>query len=392
MNIKKIVNEQRDFLGASPDAYFSPGRVNLIGEHIDYLGGRVLPTAIDLGTYAFVTKRDDRQIRLLSHNYQQDGMIVASLDDLTYDPHRGWANYATGMLQALIKRNMTATHGLNILIYGTLPNGAGLSSSASLEVLIGHLVCDQYHYAVDTIELSRIAQQVENQYIGVNCGIMDQFAVAMGKRNHAIYLDTESLDFEWVPLELKEHTIVIANTNKKRALADSKYNERRSECDVGLAQVQAVNSSIENLCDISYGQYLKLAEQIAPEVIRRRVKHAVTETDRTKQAVVALRANDLEKFGNLMDMSHESLKNDFEVSCFELDQMVDSFQKHGALGARMTGAGFGGCVVAILPDGQLDIILEKVRQEYNRNTDYEAEFYRCQTSDGTHTITKEEWR
>ncbi len=390
MKLLKIIEENRDFLGGNPNVYFSPGRVNLIGEHIDYHGGNVFPTAINLGTYALVTKRNDREIHYLSQNFKSFGEIIVSLDKLEYDEKRNWTNYPTGVFKAYTDLGLKADQGLNILIYGTLPNGAGLSSSASLEVLMGTVLRDEYHFDIDMLDIVKIAKDVENNYVGVNCGIMDQFAVGMSRENTAIYLNTDTLDYQLVPLELGNYTLVIANTNKKRALADSKYNERRSECDEGLKVLKDNNYNIDLLCEMNVEEYENLKDIFTNKTIKNRVEHAVYENDRTKNAVKALTAKDLEKFGNLMNMSHDSLKNLYEVSCRELDTLVDSFRKNGAIGSRMTGAGFGGCTVSLVETSKVNEIVEKVKQEYIEKIGYNADFYFCKTSDGARRLSKEE--
>lgn len=390
MIFDNIIESNGDFLKKIPQIYFSPGRVNLIGEHIDYLGGNVFPTAINLGTYAFVTRREDKEFHFLSHNFKQFGEKVVSLNNLNYDEERNWANYPTGVLQYMIDKGLKIDCGLNILIYGTLPNGAGLSSSASLEVLMGTLLCSEFNFRMDMIDIVKLAQQVENKYVGVNCGIMDQFAVGMSKKDKAIYLDTNSLDYEFVPLELGDYTLVISNTNKKRTLADSKYNERRNECDSGLEALKTSGHNIENLCDLTVQNFNDLLDIFPSKTIKNRVEHAVHENDRTKKAVKYLNEQNLIKFGKLMDLSHDSLKNLYEVSCKELDVLVDSFRKHGSIGARMTGAGFGGCMIALVESNIVDDVIKNVRKEYKEIIGYNADFYPCETSDGARKVLKEE--
>lgn len=391
MILQQILNDQKDFLNGDVSVFFSPGRVNLIGEHIDYLGGHVFPTAIDLGTYAMVSKRNDTEFHFLSYNFKEFGTQIVPLSQLNYHEERQWVNYPVGMIEYFVNRGLQIPFGLNIVIYGTLPNGAGLSSSASLEVLMGVILRDIYQFPIHMIDIVQVAQQVENHYVGVNCGIMDQFAVGMSKKHHALYLNTTSLDYDLVPLELNNETIVIGNTNKKRALTESKYNERRRECDIGLELVQQYFPQVQDLCNLSFEDYQTIEEFFPLEHIKRRVRHAVTENDRTKKAVEALRAKNIELFAKLLNMSHESLKNDFEVSCFELDTLVDLFRKHGAVGARMTGAGFGGCIIAIVPTEHVESLIQNVTKEYEEQTEYKADCYICNTSDGARQLTKEEW-
>ncbi len=385
MNFEILIKQYKEFLGVPPTIYFSPGRVNLIGEHIDYLGGRVLPTAITLGTYALVTKRIDNEFHFISDNFKSFDEIVVKSNDLEYSKLRKWANFPVGMIESFVKIGMKIPYGLNVLIYGTLPNGAGLSSSASLEVLMGVVLRDMYRFDISMIDIVKIAQSVENNYIGVNCGIMDQFAVGMSEKNKVIFLNTESLEYELVPLTLNDYVIVIGNTNKKRALSESKYNERRKECEVGLEIVKKSYQEINQLCELTLNDFA-LIENSFDSVIKKRVKHAVTENYRTKKSVIALKNQNIEEFSKLINKSHESLKNDYEVSCKELDVLVESFRKHGALGARMTGAGFGGCIVSIVHKNLVEKLTESVQKEYLNKIGYEAEFYVCETSDGARKI------
>lgn len=385
-----IINENKDFLQGEPEVYFSPGRVNLIGEHVDYLGGNVFPTAINLGTYAFVTKRDDFEFHFLSHNFKQYGTKVVTLDQLQYEEGRNWANYPAGMIASFINQGMEITTGLNILIFGTLPNGAGLSSSASLEVLMGVVLKNEFAFDIDMIDIVKTSQDVENNYVGVNCGIMDQFAVGMSKQDKAIYLDTNTLEYELVPLILGDYTLIITNSNKKRALSDSKYNERRSECDTGLELVNNLGYSVENLCDLTVCDYSVIQNKLEKGVIKNRIEHAVYENDRTKRAVEALNQQDLKYFGRLMNASHDSLRDLYEVSCKELDSLVDLFRNEGAIGSRMTGAGFGGCTITLIETSKVDKAIENVSKKYKKVIGYDASFYPCKTSDGARKLLKEE--
>lgn len=387
MDLKTIIIENMDFLKGEPTVYFSPGRVNLIGEHIDYLGGNVFPSAISLGTYAFVTKRDDDEIHFLSVNFKEYGIKVASLKDLTYKEEDNWTNFGKGMFKALIDKGANIPTGMNILIYGTLPNSSGLSSSASLEVLIGQIIKEEYDFNISMFDLVQVAQDVENNYVGVNCGIMDQFAVGMSKEDTAILLDTNSLEYEYVPLVLGDYTLVIANTNKKRALADSKYNERRSECDKGLEILRSNGVKINQLCEMTIDEFETNKKLIKNFTVRNRVEHAVYENDRTNNAVKALREGDLVLMGELMNQSHDSLRDLYEVSCKELDVLVDYFRDNGSIGARMTGAGFGGCVIALVETKEVDEVIEEVKKAYLEKIGYHADFYPVQTSDGTKKIS-----
>ena len=409
MNLKSLIKKHEPFITRSPHLYFSPGRVNLIGEHIDYLGGHVFPTAIDLGTYAFVSSREDQEFHFLSENFIDQGEIIVHPKDLDYNEADDWVNYCKGMMQAFKIDELEHIHGLNILIYGDLPNGAGLSSSASLEVLMGVVLRDELNVKIeqegkvkveeegkvepgsvaltDTEKemrrLVQIAQKVENEYIGVNCGIMDQFAVGMSRRDSALYLNTDTLEFERVPLVLGEYSLVIANTNKRRELSSSKYNERRQECDAALQSLRAQGLKIENLCDMDPEEFVDVAALLHDPIHKARTEHAVYENARSARAVEVLQAGNILEFGELMNGSHDSLRDLFEVSCKELDVLVDAFRKYGAIGARMTGGGFGGCAIALLPSSERDSILEKVGEHYKKDVGYAADFYPVNTHDGT---------
>lgn len=365
----------------NPRKFFSPGRVNLIGEHIDYHGGKVFPTAITLGTYAYVEKRNDDLFTFQSTNFKELGAYEVQKDDLAFDESRDWANYLVGMLDLFKKEGVKYPHGLDILIHGDLPNGAGLSSSASIEVLMGVIIKEMYGVDVEMSDLVQMAQHVENNYIGVNCGIMDQFAVGMSQKDKAILLDTNTLEFDLVPLELGDYSLIIANTNKRRTLADSKYNERVEECKVGLNILQE-KYDIEHLCELGLNELDDVKSLLVDELTRNRVVHAILENVRTMKSVDALQSNDLVQFGKYMNESHDSLRDLYEVSCMELDTLVDGFRANGALGARMTGAGFGGCAIALVHKEGLDEVLENVQKSYVEKVGYEASFFITATSNG----------
>lgn len=391
MKILDIVGPNKEFLGSlETNNYFCPGRVNLIGEHIDYHGGEVFPTGINLGTYAFVTKREDNEFHFLSENFRTYGPKVANLSDLSYKSEDNWANYAKGMLEKYVSLGHKIDHGLNILIYGNLPNGAGLSSSASLEVLIGTVLRDEFQLNIDMIDIVQYAKEVENNYIGVNCGIMDQFAVGMSKKDKAIYLNTNTLDYSFVPLELGEYTLVITNTNKKRSLSESKYNERRIECDLGIAKLKENAIEFDFLCDLSVEDFNSFQNIFKDLIVKNRIKHAIFENDRTKKAVESLKNGDFIEFGNLMNQSHDSLRDLYEVSCKELDVLVDSFRRHGATGSRMTGAGFGGCTINLVKTDIVNEVIKNVKEDYIREIGYEASFYLVETSNGARSLKGDE--
>jgi galactokinase len=371
--------------------YFSPGRINLIGEHTDYNGGHVFPCAITLGTYGVYGARTDRKVRLFSENFASLGVIELDLDQLAYRKEDQWTNYVKGMLLYLSEAYGTLAHGFDSYIYGTIPNGAGLSSSASLELLFGVMVNEEFSLHADRLALIKLGKKVENAFIGVNSGIMDQFAVGMGKKNHAILLDCDTLDYDLVPIKMDQYVIVIMNTNKRRELADSKYNERRAECDAALSLIQT-KQSVSSLGQLTVEQLEKMADLFeSQEVLYRRAAHAVSENQRTLLAKQALEANQLTEFGQLLNASHASLRDDYEVTGKELDTIVAYAQAQpGVLGARMTGAGFGGCAIALVEKDTVDAFIETVGQAYEKAIGYPGAFYVAEIADGTNTMKEEE--
>lgn len=370
----------------SKDVYFAPGRINLIGEHTDYNGGYVFPAAITIGTYGVARKREDRMIRLYSKNFAELGIIELSLSDLAYKDEDDWTNYPKGMIHFLIEQGHVIDQGMDILFYGTIPNGAGLSSSASIELLTGVILNDLFDLNVTMLDLVIIGKRVENDFIGVNSGIMDQFAIGMGQLDHAILLDTNTLDYEMVPAEFGEYVIAIMNTNKRRELADSKYNERRAECEMALSRLQTVRS-IESLGELTEEYFEQNKNVIVDERLIRRAKHAVTENQRTIKAKKALVNNDLRKFGQLLNASHASLRDDYEVTGIELDTLVEAAQKQtGVLGARMTGAGFGGCAIALVKESEFNRFTKRVGKAYQEKIGYPADFYIANVDDGARKL------
>lgn len=368
------------------ELFFAPGRINLIGEHTDYNGGHVFPAAITIGTYGAVRKRTDQVIRFYSENFSELGIIEVALTDLTYKKADDWTNYPKGMIQYLIEAGHTIDQGMDLLFWGTIPNGAGLSSSASIELLMGVILNDLFDLGLSMLELVKTGKRVENQFIGVNSGIMDQFAIGMGKRDQAILLDTNTLDYELVPAEFGDYVIVIMNTNKRRELADSKYNERRAECELALSLLQTV-LPIKTLGELTEDLFEKNKEMIADKVLIKRAKHAVTENQRTIKAKNALSDNDLTYFGQLLNASHASLKDDYEVTGIELDTLVMAAQKQpGVLGARMTGAGFGGCAIALVKETELEPFIEQVGKVYKEKIGYSADFYIANVDDGARKL------
>ena len=354
--------------------YFAPGRVNMIGEHTDYNGGHVFPCALTIGTCGVARKREDRKLRFFSMNFEQRGIIESSLDDLTPSKAAGWTNYPKGVMWAFGEKGMPVECGMDLVLFGNIPNGSGLSSSASVEVLTGFILRDMFGFDVTNQDLALIGQFSENNYNGVNCGIMDQFAIAMGKAGHAIFLDTATLEYEYAPIKLENAKIVITCSNKKRGLGDSKYNERRSECETALAEIQTVKD-IKSLGELTEDEFEAVKETVKSDIRIQRAKHAVYENQRTVKAVDALQNNDVALFGELMNASHVSLRDDYEVTGIELDTLVEEAWKvEGVIGSRMTGAGFGGCTVSIVKDDAVDNFIEQVGKAYEAKIGYAADF------------------
>ena len=384
MNKEQITQAFQDVFGQEADAaFFSPGRINLIGEHTDYNGGHVFPAAITLGTYGAARKRDDQVLRFYSANFEELGIIEVELGNLVYDKAHNWTNYAKGVLKFLQEAGHTIDSGMDVYIYGNIPNGSGLSSSASLELLIGIIAEELYKLDLTRLDLVKIGKLSENQFIGVNSGIMDQFAIGMGADNKAIYLDTNTLEYDLVPLDLGDHVIVIMNTNKRRELADSKYNERRAECEKAVEELNSV-LSIETLGELDEWTFDEYAYLIKDENRLKRARHAVLENQRTLQARAALEAGDLAKFGRLVNASHVSLEHDYEVTGLELDTLAHTaWQQEGVLGARMTGAGFGGCGIAIVHKDKVEAFKENVGKTYTEVVGYAPSFYVAEIAGGS---------
>ncbi len=378
MEMKDLVLAKfEEVFGSAQDAkvFFAPGRVNLIGEHTDYNGGHVFPCALTIGTYGVARKREDKKLRFYSMNFEHLGVIESSLDDLKPYKEADWTNYPKGVMWAFGQKGMEVPQGMDLLLNGNIPNGSGLSSSASVEVLTGFILRDFFGFDVTNQDLALIGQFSENKFNHVNCGIMDQFAIAMGKKDHAIFLDTADLSYEYAPVLLENAKIVIACSNKKRGLGDSKYNERRSECETALAELQQV-VRIKTLGDLTEKEFEKFKAIIKSDTRRKRAKHAVYENQRTIQAVDALKRNDIALFGKLMNESHISLRDDYEVTGIELDTLVEEAWKvEGVIGSRMTGAGFGGCTVSIVRDDAIDTFIQKVGEAYKAKIGYAADFY-----------------
>ena len=373
--------------GGEISAYFAPGRVNLIGEHTDYNGGHVFPCALTLGTYGIVRKREDRKLRFYSVNFEKAGIIASSLDELVPEKKSGWTNYPKGVMWAFEKRGYHIPAGMDILICGNIPNGSGLSSSASLEVLTGIILRDTFGFdEVSMVDIALIGQDSENNFNGCNCGIMDQFASAMGKKDHAIFLDTNTLHYEYAPVILNDAKIVIANSKVKHSLVNSAYNDRRNECETALKELKEV-TEIQTLGDLTEEEFEIHKQAIKDPVRRKRAKHAVYENQRTLRAVEALKNQDIELFGQLMNASHTSLRDDYEVSCKEIDILVDLAQAMPhVLGSRITGGGFGGCTVSIVKNDTVEKFVDEIGKAYEEKVGHKAEFYVVDIGDGAKAI------
>lgn len=386
---EKLFEKFEELFGDTSDAhlYFSPGRVNLIGEHTDYNGGHVFPCALTIGTYGAAKKRNDNKIHFYSMNLDNFGVIEVTLKDLSYHAEYNWANYPLGVVWAFAEKGYTLDTGFDMVIWGNIPNGSGLSSSASLEVLTGVILRDLYNIdALTMTDLALIGQYSENNFNGCNCGIMDQFAVAMGKADNAIFLDTSTLKFEYAPVKLKDAKIIITNSKVKHSLVDSAYNTRRQECADALSALQTV-VSIESLGDLDMETFEKYKSVIGDPIKEQRAKHAVAENQRTIDAVSALKADNIELFGQLMNQSHISLRDDYEVSCEEIDILVDlAWNTSGVIGSRITGGGFGGCTVSIVKNDAIDTFIETIGTAYKEKVGHEAEFYTVEIGDGARRL------
>lgn len=382
MNILELKKEFIKLYGEGEIRVFhSPGRVNLIGEHIDYNGGYVFPCALEFGTYGLVRTREDSKVNLASTNF--DLKVSLDIEDIEFKEEDDWTNYPKGVMKVMLEAGFKLG-GMDILISGNIPNGAGLSSSASLEVLTAVIVDTLFNGGTaDRVELVKLSQKAENIFVGVNCGIMDQFAVGMGRKNQAILLDCGSLKYSYADVELGGYTLVIMNTNKRRALNESKYNERRAECEEAL-EILKGKADINALCDLTVEEFDKLEYIIEKENVRNRAKHAVYENERTKKAFQCLNAGELEEFGALLTASHNSLKNLYEVTGKELDTIVEeSLKVEDCIGARMTGAGFGGCAIALVKKDRVDNFVSQVRESYGKIVGYEPSFYLSGIGQGT---------
>lgn len=387
MNTADLRNEFKAYFKTEPErVFFSPGRINLIGEHTDYNGGHVFPCAISLGTYGVYASRQDTTVRMYSANVPDQGTVTFDITDLAYQKTAGWTNYPKGMLYELSQAGFKMDHGFDLYVHGNLPDGAGLSSSASIELLMGTIARTVFNLDISQLDLVSTGKKVENDYIGVNSGIMDQFAIGMGKANQAILLDTNTMKYEYSPVELGDRVIVIMNTNKRRELQDSKYNERRGECEAALAKLRE-KLPIKSLGDLDKDSFDRAAYLINDDTLLRRARHAVFENQRALQATTALSKNDLATFGQLVNASHVSLHYDYEVTGKELDTLVETaWEQPGVLGARMTGAGFGGCAIAIVAKDQVAAFQKNVGTTYEQVIGYAPTFYVAEIADGPREI------
>ena len=376
---QQVIDKFLDIYGGPEQGikvYFAPGRVNLIGEHTDYNGGHVFPCAITIGTYAAARKRPDGMFRFYSLNYPEAGVLEVPMEKLEYRQEDGWANYSKGVIDTFRKKNYPVRRGLDLFYYGEIPKGLGLGSSASLEVVTGLILRDMMEYTdVSMVDVSLFAQLTENEYIGNRCGIMDPFTSAMGKKGNALLLDTSDLSYIYVPLKLSHERIIITNSKKERAVVEAEYEKRRKECETALMELQQV-ISIRSLGELTAEVFEEVQEMIKDPVRVRRARHAVTENQRTIQAAEALEKGDIHEFGQLMNASHLSLKEDYEVSCPELDILVEeAWDIDGVLGSRMMGAGFGGCTVSIVDEDAVNEFITRVGKNYQERTGLTPEFY-----------------
>lgn len=387
LSIQQLRSNFATIFGAEADhTFFSPGRINLIGEHTDYNGGHVFPAAISLGTYGVARKRDDNLLRFYSANFEDKGIIEVPLEDLHFEKAHNWTNYPKGVLHFLQKAGHVIDKGMDVYVFGNIPNGSGLSSSASLELLTGIIAERLFDLKLERLDLVKIGKQTENEFIGVNSGIMDQFAIGMGADQRAIYLDTNTLEYDLVPLDLKDNVVVIMNTNKRRELADSKYNERRAECEKAVEELKQ-KLSIATLGELNEWDFDEYNYLIQDENRLKRARHAVLENQRTLQVQAALQAGNLEKFGRLMNASHVSLEHDYEVTGLELDTLAHTaWEQEGVLGARMTGAGFGGCAIALVRKDAVEAFQKNVGQKYEEVVGYAPSFYIAEIAGGSRVL------
>lgn len=358
--------------------YFAPGRVNMIGEHTDYNGGYVFPCALNFGTYLVIRPNDLHLMRLATTNFR----FSANIPLKSFEPQgKHWINYPMGVMDQFSKRGFKLT-GMDMMFSGTIPNGAGLSSSASIEMVTAFALNDILGKKLDMIDLVKLSQKAENDFVGVNCGIMDQFASGMGKKDHAVLINCKTLDYETIPLNLGDYKIIISNTNRRRSLAGSKYNERRAQCEAAVKMLSKAKK-IKFLGDLNLNRFNEIKHLIKDEIILKRARHVVSENERVVDAIKALQEDNLKKFGQLMNESHDSLRDDYEVTGIELDALVNEARKvDGVLGSRMTGAGFGGCTVSLVHNNALNDFTSRVGMAYKAETGLKPDFYIAEIGDG----------
>ncbi len=387
MNKEELLKEYKTTFGEKgKDVFFSPGRINVIGEHTDYNGGHVFPAAISLGVYGIYGPREDKKVRLFSGNVDGD-IVEFDIDDTTVEKDdRFWTNYFKGMIAYLREKYDNIDHGFNLYIKANLPSGSGLSSSAAIEMLMGIILKDEFDLDVDRIALAKMGQRTENEFVGLNSGIMDQFACIMGKKDSAIFLDCNSLDYEYLPLALSDYEIIIMATNKEHTLADSAYNNRVRECHNALEKLQK-QLDIKSLGELDNDTLDEYSYLINDETELKRARHAVSENQRTLRATKAMKSGDLAKLGRLINASHISLHYDYEVTGKELDTLVEaSWKQPGVLGARMIGGGFGGSAIAIVKKSEAENFKQEVGKIYRDKIGYDASFYDAEIVDGTKRI------
>ncbi|WP_172194012.1 galactokinase [Saccharibacillus qingshengii] len=383
--IKQMFMEKFGESNIEPRVFHAPGRVNLIGEHIDYNGGYVLPAALEFGTTLVIRERADGIIRLASSNMPEEAQI--KVDEIGLSKTGEWTDYPVGVMVELAERGYPVSRGFELLYHGEIPNGAGLSSSASIEVVTGYALLSMGGYERDTVEIALLSQGAENNFVGVNCGIMDQFAVANGKKDHAILLMCDTLEYKHVPFQTGSYKLVIGNTNKRRGLVDSKYNERREQCTQALERLRSCKADLNYLAELTPSQFEDFKSALTDEKVRSRAQHVIEENARVLASVEAFTAGDLHEFGRLMNLSHDSLRDLYEVSCEELDIMVEEARKiPGTLGARMTGAGFGGCTVSLVHEDDVERFVAEVGEHYKARTGLEGEFYVCGVGEGVEEL------
>lgn len=390
MDIKKIFEE---VYGRYEDiqCFFSPGRVNIIGDHIDYNGGKVFPAALNMGTYGAFRLREDSLVRMYSQNFPDEGIIMADIHNLIEQKNKGWNSYVAGVIYAMNKHGFHPDRGFDMCVWGDVPYGSGLSSSASLELLVIYALSHMLNLKINSVTAALIGQMAENDFCGVSSGIMDQFAVSMGKSDNAILLDTDTLDYTYVPVKLKDASFIICCTNKKRSLADSKYNERRNECEMALSKIKSMEGykNINNLCELSTDDMDIVLPCLEDDILKKRVRHVITENERTYEAVEFLKKGDVTNVGRLMNESHISLRDDYEVTGKELDALFDGAKKSaGCLGLRMTGAGFGGCCISLVKADDADNFIKNTGDYYKSVIGYDASFYEVMIGDGPRRITQ----